>query len=118
MVESEITSLKDEDFILRVRPETDEDGEWTGEIDLSIITQPDNRLEDEDYSQLMHFCKMLASTVPVMENNPEFREIVHQYVMNMKDVDFNAEIEDKPKVIGTDGNVVEIDFSTKTKGNA
>ena len=38
--------------------------------------------------------------------------------MNMKDVDFNAEIEDKPKVVGTDGNVVKIDFGTKTEGSA
>ena len=118
MIEQENTTLENEDFILRIRPETDDEGEWTGDIDLAIITQPDNKLDDEDYSQLMHFCKMLASTVPVMENNPEFREIVHHFVMNMKDVDYSVELEDKPKVLETEGNVVKIDFGTKTKGSA
>ena len=49
MTEPELTSLEGEDFVLRIRPETDEDGEWTGEIDMAIITQPDNNLGDEDY---------------------------------------------------------------------
>mgnify|MGYP003638845864 CR=1 FL=1 len=120
MLETESPTLENEDFILRIRPETDDTGEWTGDIDLAIITQPDNRLEDDDYSQLMHFCKMLASTVPVMERNEEFREIVHEYVMSMKDTpyDEDVETEDKPKVVETDGNVLTIDFGTKTKGSA
>ena len=114
MEEPELTSIDTEDFILRIRPETDTDGEWTGEIDVAIITQPDNDLNDEDYSQIMHFCKMLASTIPVME----FRELVHKYVMAMKGLEYDVELEDKPKVIGEDGNVIQIDFNTKTEGSA
>ena len=118
MTEPELTSLEGEDFVLRIRPETDEDGEWTGEIDMAIITQPDNNLGDEDYSQIMHFCKMLASTVPVMELNEDFREMVHRYVMTMKDIEYDVDLEDGPKIIGEKGNVIKIDFNTKTEGSA
>ena len=30
--------LQDEDFIIRVRPFADDDGKWTGEVDVSIIS--------------------------------------------------------------------------------
>ena len=37
--------MKSEDFIIRVRPFKDTDGSWSGDIDLSIITQPSNDLD-------------------------------------------------------------------------
>jgi len=114
----DLMSMRDEDFIIRVRPFVDKDGSWNGEIDLSIITQPTNKLDDEDYHQVMHFCKMLASTVPIMEYNEEMRELVHSFVMEYVDKDYEVELEQKPEVVERDGNVVKIDFATRTKGSA
>ena len=37
-----------EDFTIRVRPLLDKDKNWTGEIDVVIITQPYNSLNDDD----------------------------------------------------------------------
>ena len=110
--------VKKEDFIIRIRPYIDREGSWNGDIDVAIITQPENNLEDEDYFQVMHFCKMIASSIPVMELNEDFRELVHDYVVEKVDNNTKVEVEDKPKVLSKDGNVVEIDFKTKTKGNA
>jgi hypothetical protein len=110
--------VKKEDFIIRIRPYMDREGSWNGDIDVAIITQPENNLQDEDYFQVMHFCKMIASSIPVMELNEDFRELVHDYVVEKVDNDTEVEVEDKPKVLSEDGNVVEIDFKTKTKGNA
>tara|TARA_R100000426_G_scaffold19841_1_gene17137 strand:- start:310 stop:663 length:354 start_codon:yes stop_codon:yes gene_type:complete len=110
--------VKKEDFIIRIRPYMDKEGSWNGDIDVAIITQPENNLEDEDYFQVMHFCKMIASSIPVMELNEDFRELVHDYVVEKVDNNTEVEVEDKPKVLNEDGNVVEIDFKTKTKGNA
>lgn len=115
---SDDIAIKPQDFMVRVRPFTDEDGEWNGEIDLAIITQPTNSLDDDDYFQLMHFCKMMASTIPIMETNEDLRDLVHNYVMEHVDKEYEVELEDKPKIIGEDGNVVQIDFATRTKGNA
>ena len=117
MEENEM-KLRSEDFLIRVRPFKDKDGSWTGDIDLSIITQPQNNLEDEDYNQVMHFCKMMASTVPLMEYNEDLRDMVHQYVMEHVDKEYTIEVEPKSRVVDVDDNVVKIDFGTRTKGNA
>tara|TARA_R100001510_G_C7557162_1_gene138618 strand:+ start:113 stop:469 length:357 start_codon:yes stop_codon:yes gene_type:complete len=118
MKKSEYEKIEAEDFILRIRPYLDKEGTWNGEIDVAIVTQPDNNLDDEDYFQVMHFCKMIASSIPVMELNEDFRELVHDYVVEKVDKHYDVELKNKPKVINQEGNVVQIDFGTNTKGNA
>lgn len=118
MNKPEYDAVEPEDFIVRIRPFTDSSGSWNGEIDVAIIAQPDNPLDDDDYYQVMHFCKMIASTIPVMEFNEDFRDLVHEYVMETIDKVYDVELEDKPKVVEKDGNVVKIDFSSKTEGSA
>ena len=110
--------MKSEDFLIRVRPFTDTDGSWNGDIDLSIITQPSNDLTDEDYNQVMHFCKMMASTVPLMERDEELRDMVHNFVIEHVDKEYVIEVDSRPRVIDREDNVVTIDFGTKTKGSA
>ena len=63
-----IEKIEDEDFIIRVRPFADDNGEWSGEIDISIMAFPNNPMDDEDYGNVMHFCKMMCATVPIMEH--------------------------------------------------
>jgi hypothetical protein len=107
-----------EDFIIRVRPSLDRD-EWTGEIDISIVSSGDNPMDDESYGQLMHFCKMMCATVPIMETDEKLRDTVHEYVLNVVDAEEFPIEEDKRLVItGEDGNIVHLDFGSKTKGNA
>ena len=64
-------SIDEGDFVIRIRP-TDR-GEWTGEVDISIISQADNPLNDEGYTQVMHFCKMMCATIPLMETRRDLR---------------------------------------------
>ena len=77
-------SIDEGDFVIRVRP-TEVDGEWTGEVDISIISQANNPLNDEGYTQLMHFCKMMCATIPIMEQDESLRNLVHTYVMEVVD---------------------------------
>jgi len=107
-----------EDFIIRVRPSLDRD-EWTGEIDISIVSSGDNPMDDESYGQLMHFCKMMCATVPIMEKDENLRNTVHDYVLTVVDEEEFPVEEDKRLVIaGEDGNIIHLDFSSKTKGSA
>ena len=111
-------SIDGDDFVIRVRPFTRGE-EWTGEIDISIISSPDNTLNDESYGQLMHFCKMMCATVPIMEMDEKLRDTVHEYVLNVVDAEEFPVEEDKRLVIaGEDGNIIHLDFSSKTKGSA
>ena len=93
-------------------------GEWTGEIDISIISQPSNDLSDESYGQVMHFCKMMCATVPIMERDEELRDMVHNFVMEHVDRQIIFEEDEDDVLIDRDGNVVTSDFGTKTKGSA
>jgi len=112
-------SFENEDFIIRVRPSLEENGEWTGEIDISIISQADNPINDEGYGQVMHFCKMMCSTVPIMEQDETIRNLVHSYVMEVVDNEDEDVIEDDDIIITReDGNVVHLNFGSKTKGSA
>ncbi len=113
------------DFIIRIRPNSDDKGEWSGDIDISIIPSPDSDLNDEGYDQIMHFCKMMCSTVPIMEESPEIRNLVHEYVMNVVDneMEIDVELEEEMGVEKTydvthNGNVVHLTFNTKTGGSA
>lgn len=121
MKQKDLTMIDKDDFVIRIRPYQSNDGSWNGEIDISIISQPENDLSDDDYFQMMHFCKMMASTVPIMENNKKIRDIVHDYVVNVVDKDIEITLEEdyedeKPTIVSRDENIISIDF--KTKGNA
>tara|TARA_R100000234_G_C4972063_1_gene166676 strand:- start:103 stop:447 length:345 start_codon:yes stop_codon:yes gene_type:complete len=112
-------SIDDGDFVIRIRP-SEVDGEWTGEVDISIISQAGNPLNDEGYTQVMHFCKMMCASIPLMEMDENLRTLVHNYVMEVVDRDDDDVVEDDEGVIITkeDGNVVHLSFGSKTKGNA
>ena len=112
-------SFEDEDFVIRVRPSLNGD-DWTGEIDISIISQANNPLNDEGYNQVMHFCKMMCATVPIMEQDETIRNLVHTYVMEIVDKETTVVVEEEDELVITkeDGNVVHLNFGSKTIGSA
>jgi hypothetical protein len=121
MMEKLSKEVNEEDFLIRVRPFANDDGRWSGEVDISIMAMPDNPMDDEDYYQVMHFAKMMCASVPVMEEVEELRNIVHEYVKKVMDteMDIDVELEEEAGVEKTyDGNVVHLSFNTKTGGSA
>ena len=114
-------NINDEDFIIRVRPFADDDGKWTGEVDISVMAFADNPVDDDDYEQLMHFCKMMCASVPLMQESKDLRELAHEYVINYVDteMDIDVELDEEVGVEKTyDGNIVHLNFNTKTGGSA
>ena len=115
--------IQDEDFVIRIRPFADDDGRWTGEIDVSIMAFPENPMDDDDYGQVMHFAKMMCATVPIMEESKEIRDIAHDYVMDIIDneMDISVELEEE-EAAGVektyDGNIIHLNFNSKTGGSA
>ena len=111
--------IQDEDFVIRIRPFADDDGKWTGEIDVSIIAFPDNPMDDDDYGQVMHFAKMMCATVPIMEESKEIRDIAHDYVMEVIDNEMDISVELEEEAAGVektyDGNIVHLNFNSKTE---
>tara|TARA_B100001094_G_scaffold296176_1_gene318164 strand:- start:517 stop:888 length:372 start_codon:yes stop_codon:yes gene_type:complete len=121
MIDKLSKEVQNEDLLIRVRPFADNDGRWTGEVDISIMAMPDNPLDDEDYYQVMHFAKMLCAAVPVMEEVEEIRTIIHEYVLKVIDNEdeIDVDLEEEVGVEKTyDGNVVHLTFNSKTGGSA
>jgi len=120
-LEKLLTEVNEEDFLIRVRPFANDEGGWSGEVDISIMAMPDNPLDDDDYYKVMHFAKMMCASVPVMEDSEDLRDIVHEYVVNVLDneMEIDVELEEEAGVEKTyDGNVVHLSFNTKTGGSA
>ena len=81
----------------------------------------DNPVDDDDYEQLMHFCKMMCASVPLMQESKDLRELAHEYVINYVDteMDIDVELEEEVGVEKTyDGKIVHLNFNTKTGGSA
>ena len=118
-MDTDFFEFDENDYVVRVRP-TVVNNEWTGEIDIAIVTSASNNLEDDSYSQMMHFTKMMCATVPLMELNSQMRELAHAFVMEHVDTDPSPVIEEEPQLVVTkeDGNVVHLNFGTRTKGSA
>ena len=114
-------NINDEDFIIRIRPFADDDGKWTGEVDISVMAFPDNPVDEDDYDQIMHFCKMMCASVPIMQESKELRDLTHEYVINFVDteMDIDVELEEEVGVERTyDGNIIHLNFNSKTGGSA
>jgi hypothetical protein len=62
MMEKLAKEISEEDFLIRVRPFANDEGRWSGEVDISIMAMPDNPMDDEDYYQVMHFAKMMCAS--------------------------------------------------------
>ena len=118
MIDKRVTEqLEAEDIIISLRPTILEEGQWSGDISVSIMAGRTNPLEDEDYYSFLHFAKMVASSIPIMERSEELREIIHNYVLAEVDT-VNESEEEKGKVIDITDNVVTLSFGSKTKGQA
>ena len=121
MKEKLLKEISVEDFLIRVRPFSDKEGKWSGEVDITIMSMPENPLYNNDYDQLMHFTKMMCASVPIMEQIEDLRTMVHEYVLNVvdNDVELDVELEKELGVEKTyDGNIVHLNFNSKTKGSA
>lgn len=125
MIDKEIiNSLRAEDIVISLRPTVSTNGDWSGDISVSILAGRNNPLNDEDYYSLLHFAKMVSATVPIMEKSEELRELAHNYVFSEIDsdneLDINVELEesDRGKVLDRTENVVTLSFGSNTKGSA
>jgi|TARA_R110002073_G_scaffold327788_1_gene508630 hypothetical protein len=100
------------DIILRMKPNFSEEGRWNGFIDMDIITDNENTIVKDDYLQLMQVASLVCSSLPVMEIDEEFRNILCDYVESMVEME---DIEDKKNkvkesVSNTTGNIINVNF--------
>ena len=102
-----------EDFLIRVNPHLTSEGKWNGGVEVAIHPNADNPLDDEDYFQVEHICRMICATLHFLETDNTFREKIGNYVVKQMDseaISNEGTINEKKW-----DNVVSIDFKKPTK---
>ena len=110
---SEMSEVDKNDFVIRLRPFQYDSGEWTGDVDICIVTQEKNDLSTEDYDELMHLSRMIAASVPLMEKNQELRELIHNIVKRTSDNNLEVTYPREVNKIDKKDNIITIDFKGK-----
>ena len=99
-----------EDFIIKVNPHLNSIGKWNGGIELSIMPNLDNPLDDDDFYQVEHICKMLCSTLNFMEVEPTFRDKINDYVVNVFDKEHKDSFKNNEIKKTYSDNVINVSF--------
>jgi len=121
---TEETKKEHSSFAVAIEPEFNEEGKWTGAVHASLEETLNDDLNIDELTQIRTVCGMMASTLTLMEADPEFLDYIREYfVENFAEMveDFIEDIEEseggKPNFT-KDGNVITLDFNTKTFGSA
>ncbi len=104
MVEDSLIKFNPNDFIIRLAPEIDIKGDWTGDITIGMMTTDDNSMKADDFSHIKMLTDMLIAAIPLMEEDHNVRRKLLKYVDRLE-LD-----EEKPLIEERDGNVVKVNF--------
>lgn len=116
--------IKHSSFAVAITPEFKEDGTWDGSVNAVIEEDVQNDLDAEELTQIRSVCGMLAACLPLMEEDVDFlnhiKDFFYSNYQQLVD-DIYAEEDEATKPNFTkskDGNVITLDFNTKTHGSA
>lgn len=108
-------------FAVALIPEF-ENGKWTGIVSAHIEEDLHNDLSVDELTQIRSVCGMMAASLTLMENDPEFLDYVRSYFIDNFQAlvdDILSDAEDKPSFTRSeDGKVITLSFDSKTYGNA
>ena len=96
------------DYIVRLTPFIDKEGNWTGEILVGTITTDENNLSDEDHFNLMTITKMVCAAVPAMEEDEYVRDTLNEIVDKSEEEEENEL--PKATIASIEENVINVNF--------
>jgi len=95
------------DFVIRISPEVDDNGDWTGDLTVGMLTTDDNTMKTDDFAHLKVLTDMLIAAIPLMEQDHDVRRKLFKLV---DQIDADGTAEEKPLIEERDGNVVKVNF--------
>jgi len=99
------------DFVIRISPIIDGEDNWTGELNVGYMTMDDNFLKDDDYNHIDVVTNMAVSSIPMMEDDGNFRDQLYKYTTSMLE---QQKKQNKPDIIKDDSNVIKLRFGANT----
>ena len=84
---------------------------WTGELEVNIIASDRSTLDKESKDSLLHLSQLVASTVALMEQDPQLTIRLEEFV---RSAERDIRERNKPKVTkSVEGNVISLNFEKK-----
>tara|TARA_Y100000768_G_C23820744_1_gene606406 strand:- start:387 stop:710 length:324 start_codon:yes stop_codon:yes gene_type:complete len=105
--------INNEDFYIQLVPDLDKNKNWLGTLQVNIVTSNVNPIDDDGYNQIFHLCQLISSVVPYMDDNPDIITELEKYMK----VEQKSSKPGK-KIISKQGNVINLNFKSKTNGSA
>tara|TARA_R110000822_G_scaffold56928_1_gene143576 strand:+ start:5526 stop:5864 length:339 start_codon:yes stop_codon:yes gene_type:complete len=103
-------NIEANDFVIRISPHMLDNNEWSGDIDVGMLTTDDNTLNKEDYEHLAMLTDMLIAAIPLMETDAAFRSKLFQLVSESMNDTPTETTTVCDKYISLDDNVVKVKF--------
>jgi len=99
------------DIIIRMKPNFT-DSKWNGYIDMEIITDNERTMSKEDFIGLMQVASLVCSSLPLMELNEDFREMLCAYAENVIEQEELLKKKEivKESIANTEGNIIKVNF--------
>lgn len=103
--------FKPNDFVIRISPIMDSDDTWTGELNVGYLTMDENYMKEDDYAHVDIVTNMTLSSIPLMEEDLEFRSKLYKYTLDA----LSETPEEHVKKVTTehedDSNVIKLRFN-------
>ena len=109
-------AFTEDSFYLKFEPIYDEQGVWTGDIDISAIIHDNHTLSYEELGEMLHVLQMVCASVPLYEQDEEVKEKAQAIVetaMQEPETEYlfgQAENTTKKPSVTTEGNVIKLRF--------
>jgi hypothetical protein len=113
--------LRELDAAVIIRPKLDEDGKWTGNIDMAIASGTMEGLDDDTHAQIMFICYKLSAVIPYCNAHEAFSDVLDTYTTQMlNSMKMDESLKTKPKdikdlLLKTKDNILTVDFVSPRK---
>tara|TARA_R110002020_G_scaffold63865_4_gene170083 strand:+ start:381 stop:713 length:333 start_codon:yes stop_codon:yes gene_type:complete len=99
-------------YFIEIQPKMS-DANWTGELEVNIITSSENPLPEESKAHMLHLCQLVASTVALMERRPALADELEEF-LNEEEL-YCTEQNKKTVTTTVNDNVITLNFNKETK---
>ena len=121
-----IMKLSNKQYALVFTLEDNEQGLWTGDVDISAYYDDDNGYDKKTHDQMFNMITLLTTCVNLLETDDNFLKSVWKHRTKLDRIyDELAELEEtekkvsrKPEVLKKEGNVYRLNFATPSDGEA
>lgn len=97
------------DVFIVIHPIFNKKGEWTENVYLSIVHSPQHTMKQKEMDKMHELAALACSAIYTIPKDPWLKEYLEEEIYRME------------KDLGSytvDGNVIKLDFSTETEGEA